>query len=180
MSTTSANKAKKFFVNRILEQAKRDGVSLSAVEIQMLSFAEATASAEEMETLAVFERDFSDEEYEAKVAKLLKRAYQQDKESGEEAAWENALIELADEDMYLLVMIAQAGIGGSNPLSYWFDWRFWLFLLPACIAVSAGIVIAFTPFGAKLIPSESLRLALLILLLVSPFMIGKVGRKTVR
>ena len=35
MSTTSANKAKKFFVNRILEQAKRDGVSLSAVEIQM-------------------------------------------------------------------------------------------------------------------------------------------------
>jgi hypothetical protein len=153
---------------------------LSDVEIQMLGFTETTASAKEMEAAAVFERDFNDEEYEAKVAMLLKRAYQQDMKSGEETAWDSALTELADEDLYLLVMIERAGICGSNPFSYLFDWRFILGILPACIAVSAGIVIVFTPFGARLIPNELLRLALLILLLVSPFMIGKVGRKTIR
>jgi hypothetical protein len=163
-----------------MEQTKRDGVSLSDVEIQMLGFTETTASAKEMEAAAVFERDFNDEEYEAKVAMLLKRAYQQDMKSGEETAWDSALTELADEDLYLLVMIERAGICGSNPFSYLFDWRFILGILPACIAVSAGIVIVFTPFGARLIPNELLRLALLILLLVSPFMIGKVGRKTIR
>ncbi|MGO9775452.1 MAG: hypothetical protein ACLQGT_08070 [Terracidiphilus sp.] len=179
MSTTSVTKAKKFFVNRIMEQAKRDGVSLSEIEVQMLGFAETNASAEEMEAAAVFERDFNDEEYEAKVAKLLKCAYQQDKESGKEAAWDSALTELAEEDMYLLVMIERAGIRGSNPFSYLFDWRFILGLLPACIAVSVGIVIAFTPFGARLVPNEFLRLALLLLMLVSPLLIGKMSRKTI-
>jgi hypothetical protein len=177
MRPGGATKAKEFFVNRILEQAKRDGVPLSEVEIRMLGFSEATASAEEMEAAAVFERDFNDEEYEAKVAKLLKRAHQRDKESGEEAAWDSALTELADEDMYLLVMIERAGILGSNPFSYLFDWRLILGLWPACIAVAAGIVIAFTPFGARLVPNELLRLPLLILLLVSPLLIAKVNGK---
>jgi hypothetical protein len=179
MGSTSIANAKKYLVNRVMEQAKQDGIPLSEIEIQMLGFAEATASAKDMEAAAVFERDFNDEEYEAKVAKLLKRAYQQDKESGVEAAWERALIELADEDMYLLVMIERAGIGGSNPFSYLFDWRLILGLWPACIAVTVGIVLAFTPFGTRLIPNELLRLALLLLLLVSPLLIGKRSHKTI-
>jgi hypothetical protein len=179
MSSTSVTNAEKFFVDRILEQAKRDGSALSEVEIRMIRFSEATASTKDLEVAAVFERDFNDQEYEAKIAKLLKSAYQHDKESGEGAVWVSALDELADEDMYLFVMIEQAGICGSCSLSNWFDWRLILGLWPACIAVTVGIVLAFTPFGVRVIPNGLLRLALLIFLLVCPLLIGNVKSKII-
>jgi hypothetical protein len=179
MGSASVTKAKKFLVNRVIEQAKQDGISLSEIEIQMLGFAEATASAKDMEAAAVFERDFNDEEYEAKIARLLKSAYQQDKESGKEEAWNSALAELADEDIYLFVMIERAGISGSSALSNWFDWRLILGLWPACIVVTVVIVLAFTHFGARLIPNELLRLALVILLLLAPLLIGKMSSKAI-
>ncbi len=179
MGSASVTKAKKFLVNRVIEQAKQDGISLSEIEICMLGFSEATASAKDMEAAAIFERDCNDEEYEAKVAKLIKNAYQQDKESGKEEAWNSALAELADEDMYIFVMMEHAGISGSNAFSNWFDWRLTLGLWPACIANTAVIVLVFTPFGARLIPNELLRLALIVLLLLSPLLIGKMSSKAI-
>jgi|ERR1017187_331549 hypothetical protein len=177
MSSESVAKAKKFLVNRVLDQAKRDEVPLTEVETLMLGFAEPSAGAKDMEAAAVFEREYNDEEYEAKIAGLLQRAYKRDKERDKVAAWDEALTDLAEEDMYLLVMLERAGIGPSNPFSYMLDWRFFVALLPACIAVGAGIVLAFTPFGAQLVPNDLLRLLLLLLLLAAPLMIDKIGRK---
>jgi len=177
MSSANAVKAKQFVVNRILDQAKLDDMPLSAVEIKMLGFAEASASRKDMEAAAVLERDYDDEEYEAKVADLLRRAYKRDKEGGEETAWDSALPNLVEEDMNLLVMLKRAGIEGSNPYSYLLDWRMLLGLMSFCIPASVGIIIAFTSIGARLIPNEILRLVLLMLLLVGPLLISKIGRK---
>ena len=143
----------------------------------MLGFAESSANPKEMEAAAVFEREYNDEEYEATVAELLRRAYTRDKEGDEVAAWDKALTDLAEEDGYILIMLKRAGIEAPNPFSSMLDWRLFLALLPACIAVTAGIVLAFTPFGAKLVPNEFLRLLLFLLLLVAPLLAGKIGRK---
>jgi hypothetical protein len=177
MSSASVARAKKFLVGRVLDQAKRDEVTLTEVEIRMLGFAELSAGAKDMEAAAVFEREYNDKEYEAKVAELLRRAYTRDKERDGAAAWDEALADLAEEDMYLLVMLARAGIEASNPFSHMLDWRFFLANLPICIAVTAGIVLAFTPFGARLVPNDFLRLVLLLLLLVAPLLIDKIGHK---
>lgn len=178
MNSASVNKAKKFLVGRVLDQAKRDNVPLTEVEIRMLGFAEGSASVQDMEAARAFERDFNDEEYESKVAELLRRCYKRDKESGEDAAWDNALADLDEEDMYLVVMLKRAGIESPNPLLTLLDWRLFLGILPACISAAIGIGIAFTSFGAKLIPNENLRLILLLVMLVAPLTISKVRDRT--
>ena len=172
MSPTSLAKAKKFLVNRVLDQAKKDNIPLTEIEIRMLGFAEKSASAKDMEAAEAFERDYNDEEYESKVAQLLRRAYRSDKESGKEHAWDEALTDLGEEDMYLLVMINRAGIEGSNPFSHWLDWRFFLGLLPTLTPPAIGLVVAFTSFGAKLVRNENLRLLVLLLLLATPLLLG--------
>lgn len=176
MSSKSVSNAKQFLVNRILEQASREGVELSEVDVKMLGFAEASASAEEMETAAIFERDFDDKEYESRIAKLIRRAYDDDRKCGEGAAWDDALSALVNEDMYLLVMIDRSGIRGS-PLSFLIDWRFALALLPAVVFVGIAIVVGLTRFGARFIPNDLIRLALVILLLLAPLLVGKIGHK---
>ena len=177
MRSASVAKAKKFLISRVLDQAKQDEVPLTEVEILMLGFAEPSPSAKDMEAAAVFEREYNDEEYEAKVAKLLRRTYKCDKERDEMAAWDEALTDLAEEDMYLLVMLERAGIRASNSSSDMLDWRFYLANLPICIAVTAGILLAFTPFGARLVPNNYLRLLLVLLILVAPLLIAKIGHK---
>ena len=47
----------------------------------MLGFAEASAGAKDMEAARAFERDFDDEEYEAKIAGLIRHAYERDKKA---------------------------------------------------------------------------------------------------
>jgi hypothetical protein len=59
---------------------------------------------------AEFERDYGADEYEEKIARLLKNARHRD---GKEAAsgekqWEDALEALKKEDHYILVMVNQA------------------------------------------------------------------------
>ena len=177
MRSASVDKAKRFLVQRVLEQAKRDNVPFTEVEVRMLGFAEESASAKDMEAARVFERDYNDEEYESKVAELLRRAYKRDKESGEAAAWDQALAVLGEEDMYLLVMLKRAGIESANPLLDLLDWRLFLGILPACISAAIGIGIAFTSFGAKLIPNEILRLIVLLFMLVAPLLISKIRNR---
>jgi hypothetical protein len=178
MGSASPAKGMKFLVNRVLDQAEKDGVVFDEVEARMLGFAEEAASAKDMKAAQVFERDYDDEKYEAKVAELLRRVYKRDKDCGAEDAWDEALTGLAEGDAYILAMLRRAGIESANPLSYWIDSRFLLGLLPSCTAAAAGLVIAFTPIGKKLVPNELLRLALFFLLLTAPLLIANKGRKT--
>ncbi|HEY1897984.1 MAG TPA: hypothetical protein VGG62_17020, partial [Terracidiphilus sp.] len=72
MSTSAVVKAKRFLINRIVDQAKRADVPLTEVEIAMLGFAEASASQKDLEARTVFKRDYDDEKYESKITRLLR------------------------------------------------------------------------------------------------------------
>ena len=110
----STAKAKQFIVNRILDQAKQEGVPFNDLEIRMLGFAEISANEKDLEIAEIFEREVDDSRYEKKVAELIRRAHQQDKRIGQTEAWEQSLVMLAGQDLYLNVMIDRAGISGSR------------------------------------------------------------------
>jgi hypothetical protein len=179
MSHESVAKAKRFLIGRIVDQATLDGVDLTKAELKTLEFAEATAAPEDIEAARAFDAQHDSQEFESKIAEILRRAYERDKKSGEDTAWSDALDALADEDIYLLVMVQKAGISGSTPFSFLLDWRLALAVLPTFIVLAAGIIVAFTPLGAKLFPNELLRLALFLLLLGAPLVLYGIGRRKI-
>lgn len=178
MSSPAAN-AKKFLVDRILDQANRDGISLDPVETTMLGFSEATAGSKQMETAAIFERDYDDQQYETKIAGLVRRAHDRDVAEGTREAWETALADLGGADLYLIVMLQQACVWSK--IRAWLDWRLLWAFAPIIPCVAIGMLIAFTSFGARLIPNEFLRLLVFLLCLFAPFAIERFrGGKTPR
>ncbi len=171
---TVAN-AKRFIADRLVDEAKRQGVDLTDVEVRMLGFAEASASSEDMEVAAVFERDYDDMEYESKIAKLLRCVYKRDIESGMKPDWDRFFEDIAEEDMYLFVMLERAGIQRSSPFSLFSDWRFYWGLVPTILLVATGMVVAFSQFAARFIPNGFLRLGLALVLLLAPLFMSKMG-----
>jgi hypothetical protein len=108
-----AESAKQFLISKVLRQAVNDGVVLSDFEERMLSFSEGAASAADIETVANFASEYDSDAYEAKIARLLHRAYQHDAKLGQTHQWQDALNALRSEDWYILVMLQQAGIKGA-------------------------------------------------------------------
>lgn len=103
--------AKQFLIARVVGEAALEQVHLSEIEQKMLSFTEAQPSAPDIyEVNAEFERDYDSDKYEAKIAGLLKRARERDKNvsPGQAEQWEDALEALRHEDHYILVMVNQA------------------------------------------------------------------------
>ena len=117
-------KAKRFFVDKITAQAKTEGVPLSDAERQMLSFSE--SDPEFVPSPGLVEKlqaEMSDEEYEAKVAGLIERAWRRDVEADTTArdAYREAFTVLSQGDHYLLVMIQRALHRQMRP--WWAFWR---------------------------------------------------------
>jgi hypothetical protein len=105
--------AKQFLISKVLRQADSDGVMLTDFEKQMLNFSEGAASAADVEAVANFDSEYDSDAYEAKIARLLRRAYQHDAKLGQTHQWQDALNALRSEDWYILVMLQQAGIKGA-------------------------------------------------------------------
>jgi hypothetical protein len=179
MSSMTVAQARQFLVDRVVDEAKREGVALTDVEIRMLEFSEASASPEDKEAAAVFERDYNDEQYENKITLMLRTVYERDIESGLKPDWDESLDELALEDMYLFVMLEKAGIVKTTSSLSLPDWRLLRGLVPALLFIAAGIIVAFTPFGTRLLPNLYLRLGLLVVLWAAPFLIGKFKGKPI-
>jgi hypothetical protein len=178
MTSAAAAKAKEFVVDRVIDQARRENVLLTEVEIRMLGFSEPSAGGRESEAPAISERSYGDEEYEAKIARLLGNVYERDVAGGMKPEWDRNLDEIADEDMYLLVMLEKAGIMKTTTSFILPDWRMAWGLVPALIFVALGIAVAFTPFGARLVPNLFVRLAILVVLWSAPFLIGRLRRRS--
>lgn len=164
--------AKKFLVDRITEQAELEGLPLDAVEREMLGFGEAEASAKAMERVRLYERSFDDEAYEGKIARLAKAAYDGDVEAGRKAEWDEALDELANEDLYLFVILERAGLVKTTTHLALPDWRLLRGFAPILVCVALAIIVAVTPLGARLIPNLTLRLGIVVVLLVAPLILG--------
>ena len=104
----SQQAAKRFFVERIVEEAARQGQPLSELEQWMLSFSESdpdfVVQPELVDRLA---QEISDADYEAKIARLIEQASARD--IGEDPAaadqYRSAYTALDQGDHYLLIML---------------------------------------------------------------------------
>lgn len=110
--------AKQFLISKVLQEAQSVNVHLSEVERKMLYFTEAHPSLPDiLEVNAEFERDYDADEYEDKIAQLLKSARARDTSISEsrEQEWREVLDALKKEDHYILVMVSQAfGYGAAS------------------------------------------------------------------
>ena len=109
-----AKQARAFLADRAIEQAAREQVPLSDIEKRMLTFSETIDAEPDYAASAAFDEQCNEEEYEAKVAGLLKRAYARDKENSNLGLWKAALRALRDQDCYILVMVNQARLGSAD------------------------------------------------------------------
>lgn len=103
--------AKLFLISKVIEEGTIENVSLSEVEKKMLYFTEVHPSLPDIyEVNAEFERDYDSDEYEVKIARLMRNARERngrESPSGEQQ-WKDALEALKKEDHYILVMVSQA------------------------------------------------------------------------
>jgi hypothetical protein len=174
---SSVEHAKHFIVERILDKAKLEGVPLSDGEVRMLDFAEASASAQDLETAAAFERESDAEQYETRIAALLRTVYERDIERSAKEEWDRSLDALAEEDMYLLVLLERAGIVKTTTYVSLPDWRLLYGLIPILLCILLALVVAFSSWVARLIPDNSLRLGICILLLAAPILLNRLRAK---
>lgn len=134
----SISQAKEFLVSKIAKEAEIEGVPFSTIERRMLYWSEELAPADQDTGLGVeFEDHYDRPEYEAKVSKLVRAAYKQDRRdsAGEVASWWAAIRALDREDHYISVMIKQAGL--KPPGDTWHLWS------TACGIVAAFLVLIF-------------------------------------
>jgi hypothetical protein len=115
---TSARDAKEFLVSRIVSEAELEGVRLSETERKELYLSESASTLPDMERINdEFEWSYDQEDYERKVAALIRKARKRDRRASPEddKRWSEAIAVLDKEDHYILVMVKQAGISTRPP-----------------------------------------------------------------
>ncbi|SRR5258708_8501376 len=139
--------AKEFLISRVVQEAELTHMTLSETERKMLYFTEAHPSLSDiLEVNAQFEREYDADQYEHKIANLLKSARARDRQafSGREDEWRDALEALKKEDHYILVMV---DIAFANTSAAGREHRFRDFLI--YIAVGIGVVLALLWWSLK-------------------------------
>jgi hypothetical protein len=109
----TGREAKEFLVSKIVAEAQRENAPLSEVERKMLYFTESGWTLPDiMKVSADFDREYDQDEYEQKIAKLVTKTYRRiSKGSRDEYdRWRAAIRFLEREDHYLTVMIRMAGL----------------------------------------------------------------------
>ncbi|HXZ27088.1 MAG TPA: hypothetical protein VEG08_03710 [Terriglobales bacterium] len=177
---SAAEAGKQFLIQRVLEQAQEDGVSLSGPERYMLDFSEVNGPPQDPEKVAQFDEQCDSDEYEEKVAGLIRAAYQSDKRRGQEASWAQALKALCGEDHYILVMVRQAGLkvpysltGAGPDKSGELDAlvRTGIAMLAPGLLFLAGLLVLIDPWGWRLLGSDTRKLVFLVALLAAVYLL---------
>ena len=114
--------AKEYLVTRIMAEARELGAELSEVERKMLYFTETGwALPGIMDVNAEFERDYDSDEYESKIARIVRSIETKNSEAGgdQQCLWDDAVVKLSEGDHYLLVLIRLARSGPAIGNSKW-------------------------------------------------------------
>lgn len=99
--------AKDFLVQQTAEQAALENVPLSDLEKRMMYFTETDECPEDPIALNdAFETEYDNDEYEAKISKLMRHARSRIKKENPEAArkWKEAIQELSKGDHYIMIL----------------------------------------------------------------------------
>jgi hypothetical protein len=111
MAAMTPAEAVTFLAKRVAEQARVEGNPFSAVEERVLRWSEVIPGLEHSPDLMdQFDATYDSDEYESKVARLLKTARQSDSQAGSDSQWQEALTALRDQDAYILVMCEHARV----------------------------------------------------------------------
>lgn len=109
----SGREAKEFLISQIVEEAQRESIPLSEVERKMLYFTESGWTLPDIVKVNEdFDRKYDQDEYEHKIAKLVRKADKRIRKGAREDydKWWAAIRFLEREDHYILVMIRLAGL----------------------------------------------------------------------
>jgi hypothetical protein len=109
----SGREAKEFLVSQIVAEAQREKVPLSEVERKMLYFTESGWTLPDiMKVSEDFDREYDQDEYEQKIAKLVAKADRHILKGARDdyERWWAAIRFLEREDHYISVMIRSAGL----------------------------------------------------------------------
>jgi hypothetical protein len=104
-----------FLSSRVAEEARKDSVPLTDIELKQLSFSEETATADDIAAPRAFDETHDSDEFEAKINKLLRSAFHHEVQRGMGATWEKHLAASRNHDVYVLVMVDQSGIPRPKP-----------------------------------------------------------------
>jgi hypothetical protein len=115
--------AKDSLVQQTAEQAALENVSLSDLEKRMMYFTETDECPEDPIALHdAFEAEYNNDEYEAKISKLMNHAHSRIKRENPEAArkWKEAIRQLSKGDHYVLILCNEglyraAGVSTERP-----------------------------------------------------------------
>lgn len=142
----AAHQGKEFLISKVLQEAELENIPLSNVEQKMLYFSESDESLPDIyEVNDQFQRECDNQEYEAKISRLIRNAYERDRKESPETPrrWKEAIRALQKEDHYILVMVDQALSKIRPPGDIWR-------LIGTAVAITAvlGILIFFTAIGS--------------------------------
>ncbi len=115
MTFTSQKASKKFFIDKIIEQAKHDNIVLSDAEQYMLGWSETEKGfVLDQRLIDQFNQEMVNENFEQKIESLLKSAYKTDieKDPTRKSIYRDAYTVLNEGDHYIRVMI-KAAIGAK-------------------------------------------------------------------
>lgn len=172
--------AKQFLIQRVLEQAGQEGVSLSEPERYMLGFSEVNGPPPDRAKVGQFDEQCDSDEYEAKIAGLIRRAHAADKRRGQDASWTDALKALSGEDHYILVMVGQAGLKvpiSKVPFSPGEGRAFVTFAIPwllPTLLFTAGLLVLIDPWGWRLLRTDLRKWVFLAALLAAVYGLGSI------
>jgi hypothetical protein len=122
-SFATQTEARQFFIEKITEQAQREGIAISYDERQMLLWsASAPDSVADPALAERLAQEISDADYETKIAGLLKNSFKADTavDPAAKETWRAAVTVLSAGDHYIVIMVEQAI---AKQLKPW--WRLW-------------------------------------------------------
>jgi hypothetical protein len=177
----NTKQAKDFLTDQAAQQAALDRTPLSDVEKRMMYFTESDpASCDDPISLHdEFEGKYDDAEYEAKMSRLLRRAYKRLKLENPAGTlqWDDAISTLEKEDHYVLILWGQHSSAshrtndpGSKVVKYG---RMFV----------AGIFILFAPVNDGRVPGwflESFGILLFVLFFLIMFFLAQQGYRALR
>ena len=111
MPVDSESTAKAFFVDKVIQQAEREGMPLSKAQRYMLSWSEADPSfVVDMELSEQCDAEIPQPDYEKKIQGLIERMYKTDVETNKDlkATYKEAYKKLKQGDHFILIMIGNA------------------------------------------------------------------------
>lgn len=108
-----ARQAKQFLISKIAAEAERENAPLSETERKMLYFTESGWTLPDiMQVNEQFDRDYNQDEYEKKIARIIGKAYNRilhDSRDQYDKWWASVRF-LQREDHYISVLVDMAGL----------------------------------------------------------------------